>query len=95
VLTVKGGVRKSLPRKKVLDYFVQLPCCIIGIEACGGAHYWARELKELGHEVRLINASYVTPYRRKNKNDANGAEAICEAVAQANMIFVAVKSEEQ
>ncbi len=88
-------VRKSLHRTKVLGFFAQLPACTIGIEACGGAHYWARELGKQGHEVRLINAAFVTPYRRKNKNDANDAEAICEAIGRPSMRFVAVKSEGQ
>ena len=90
---VKG--RKSLARSKVLEYFAQLPPCLIGMEACGGAHYWARELGKLGHTVRLMAAQFVTPYRKRGKNDANDAEAICEAVGRPNMHFVAVKSEEQ
>jgi transposase len=68
---------------------------LIGIEACGGAHYWARELTKLGHTVKLMTPQYVAPYRRGGKNDANDAEAICEAVARPNMRFVAVKSESQ
>jgi len=91
----KTIVRKPLHRTKVLSFFAQLPACTIGIEACGGAHYWARELGKQGHVIRLINAGYVTPYRRKNKNDANDAEAICEAIDRPNMRFVAVKSEDQ
>ena len=87
--------RKSLPRGKVLEFFARLPPCLIGIEACGGAHYWARELTKLGHTVKLMAAQFVVAYRKRGKNDANDAEAICEAVGRPNMRFVAVKSEEQ
>lgn len=90
---VKG--RKTLPRTKVLEFFAQLPPCLIGIEACGSAHYWARELTKLGHTVKLMAAQYVAAYRKRGKNDANDAEAICEAVGRPNMRFVAIKSEEQ
>src|SRR3984893_114113 len=90
---VKG--RKTLARAKVLEYFARLPACLIGIEACGGAHYWARELTKLGHTVKLMAAQFVIPYRKRGKNDANDAEAICEAVGRPNMRFVAIKSEEQ
>ena len=90
---VKG--RKTLARAKVLEYFAQLPPCLIGMEACGGAHHWARKLTKLGHTVRLMAAQFVTPYRKRGKNDANDAEAICEAVGRPNMHFVAAKSEEQ
>ena len=88
-------LRKRLPRTKVLQYFAQLPPCEVGIEACGGAHYWGRELTKLGHTVKLIAAHFVTPYRTRGKNDANDAEAICEAVGRPKMRFVAVKSQEQ
>jgi len=88
-------LRKRLPRAKVLQYFAQLPACEVGIEACGGAHYWGRELTQLGHTVKLIATHFVTPYRTGGKNDANDAEAICEAVGRPKMRFVAVKSEEQ
>lgn len=87
--------RKKLARGKVLEYFAQIPPCLIGMEACGGAHYWARELSKLGHTVRLMAAQFVRPYRKQGKNDANDAEAICEAVSRPGMHFVAVKSEEQ
>jgi len=90
---VKG--RKTLPRAKVLEYFAQLAPCLIGMEACGGAHYWARALSKLGHTVRLMAPQFVIPYRKRGKNDANDAEAICEAVGRPNMHFVAVKTEEQ
>ena len=85
-------LHKTLPRAKVLEYFAQLPPCLIGLEACGGAHYWARELAALGHTVRLMAAQFVIPYRKRGKNDA---EAICEAVGRPNMHFVAAKSPEQ
>jgi transposase len=87
--------RKTLARAKVLEYFAQLPPCLIGIEACGTAHYWARELTKLGHTVKLMAPQYVAAYRKRGKNDANDAEAICEAVGRPNMRFVAIKSEEQ
>jgi len=79
----------------VLSFFAQLPPCIIGIEACGGSHYWARELRKLGHEIKLISARFVIPYRRKAKNDLNDAEAICEAISRPSMNYVSIKSEEQ
>jgi transposase len=88
-------LRKRLSRDKVLAFFAQLSPCEIGIEACGGAHYWARELTKLGHTVRLIATHFVTPYRTGGKNDANDAEAICEAISRPKMHFVAVKSQEQ
>jgi transposase len=90
---VKG--RRTLPRAKVLEYFARLPPCLIGIEACGSAHYWARELTKFGHMVKLMATQYVMAYRKRSKNDANDAEAICEAVGRPNMRFVAIKSEEQ
>jgi transposase len=88
-------VRKTLSRDKVLEFFAQLPPCLIGMEACGGSHYWARELAKQGHTVRLMAAQFVTPYRKRGKNDINDAEAICEAVGRPSMHFVAVKTEEQ
>jgi transposase len=88
-------VRKTLARAKVLEFFAQLQPCLIGIEACGSAHYWARELSKAGHTVKLMAAQYVAAYRKRGKNDANDAEAICEAVGRPNMRFVAIKSEEQ
>jgi transposase len=91
----RAKVRKQLSRAEVLEYFAQLPPCIIGMEACGGAHYWARELAKLGHTSRLMAAQFVNPYRKSGKNDVNDAEAICEAVGRPNMRFVAVKSDEQ
>ena len=91
----KVRAQKTLAREKVLEYFAQLPACLIGMEACGGAHYWGRELSKLGHTVKLMAAQFVIPYRKRGKNDANDAEAICEAVGRPNMHFVAIKSEEQ
>jgi transposase len=88
-------VQKKLPRGKVLEYFAQRESCVIGIEACAGAHYWARELGKLGHTVKLMAAQFVQPYRKSGKNDTNDAEAICEAVGRPNMRFVSVKSVEQ
>ncbi len=90
----KGVLRKSLRRAQVLAFFANLDACLIGLEACAGAHYWARELGKLGHEVRLMSPQFVKPYVKGNKNDANDAEAICEAVGRPNMRFVPVKSVE-
>ncbi len=91
----KVRARKQLARAKMLEFFAQLPPCLIGIEACSSAHYWGRELTQLGHTVKLMATQFVIPYRKRGKNDANDAEAICEAVGRPNMHFVAIKSEEQ
>jgi transposase len=88
-------LRKKLRRGKVLEFFANLPACLIGMEACGGAHYWARELTKLGHEVRLMPPQYVKPYVKTNKHDAADAEGCCEAVQRPGMRFVPVKSETQ
>ena len=88
-------IRQRLTRARVLGFFAKLAPCLVGIEACGSAHYWGRELSRLGHEVRLIAPSYVKPYLKRQKNDAADAEAICEAVTRPNMRFVPVKSCEQ
>ena len=89
-------VRKRLRRSEVLPFFAGLAPCVVGLEASGSAHHWARELGRLGHEVRLIAPCYVKPYvKRGKKNDAADAAAICEAVQRPGMRFVAVKSEEQ
>lgn len=88
-------VRRRLARSQVLGLFAKLPPCVIGMEACSGAHHWARELTRLGHEVRLIPPQYVKPYVKRNKTDAADAEAICEAVGRPNMRFVPIKSEAQ
>lgn len=88
-------VRRALRRTQVLAFFKQTPPCLVGIEACGTSHFWARELTKLGHEVRLMPPAYVKPYVKRGKTDANDAEAICEAVTRPTMRFVAAKSEEQ
>jgi transposase len=88
-------LRKRLQRNKVLAFFAELPPCLVGMEACGSAHHWARELKLLGHEVRLMPPHYVKPYVKRGKNDAADAEAICEAVTRPSMRFVPVKGTEQ
>lgn len=91
----KTVLRKQLKRDKVLECFANMPPCLIGLEACSGAHYWARELIKLGHDARLISPQFVKPYVKGNKNDANDAEAICEAVGRPSMRFVPLKSLEQ
>ncbi len=88
-------IRRQVRRAQVLLFFSRLPPCLIGIEACAGAHYWARELIKLGHEVRLIPPSYVKPFVKRGKTDAADAEAICTAVLQPTMRFVPVKTETQ
>jgi transposase len=88
-------LRKRLARGSVLMFFANLPRCVIGLEACGGAHYWAREVAKLGHEVRLMPPQYVRPYVKTNKHDAADAEACCEAVQRPGMRFVPVKNEQQ
>lgn len=87
--------KKVLKRSQVLDAFRQLKACKVVMESCGSANYWAREIQKIGHEVMLIAPQYVVPYRRKNKNDFNDAEAIAEASQRANMTFVPIKSVEQ
>ncbi len=91
----KAVLRKQLKRKDVVKFFANLEPCLIGMEACGSAHYWARKLTEFGHTVRLIAPQFVKPYVKTNKNDRNDAEAICEAVGRPNMCFVPVKTAEQ
>jgi transposase len=86
---------KKISRAKLLDFFAAQPSCKVALEACGGAHHWARQLSQLGHEVRLIPPAYVKPFVRRQKNDAIDAEAICEAAQRPSMRFVAVKSQEQ
>jgi transposase len=88
-------LRKRLARGRVLAFFANLPRCLIGLEACGGAHHWARELNRLGHEVRLMPPQYVKPYVKTNKHDAADAEGCCEAVQRPGMRFVPIKSADQ
>src|SRR5256885_3646838 len=88
-------LRRQLRRGQVLAFFSRLPRCVIGLEACATAHYWARELSALGHEVRLMPAQYVKAYIKRNKNDAADAEAICEAVVRPTMRFVPGKTAKQ
>ena len=86
---------RKLRRGKLLEFFAGQPRCMVALEACGGAHHWARGLQAMGHEVRLIPPAYVKPFVKRHKNDAIDAEAICEAARRPGMRFVAVKSEEQ
>jgi len=88
-------IRRQLKRRYVLAFFEKLPSCLVGIEACASSHHWSRELRALGHNVRLMPPAYVKPYVKRHKNDATDAEAICEAVTRPNMRFVATKTPEQ
>ena len=88
-------LKKRLRRGAVLDFLRDLSPCVVGMEACATAHYWAREIGALGHEVRMMPPAYVKPYVKRQKNDAADAEAICEAVTRSNMRFVPVKSAER
>ena len=88
-------LKKKLMRDQLLNYMANLPKCLVGIEACGGANYWGREITKLGHEVKLMAPQFVKPYVKTNKNDQADAEAICEAVSRPNMRFVPIKSIEQ
>lgn len=88
-------IRKRVSRAKMLEFFADLPRCLVGIEACPSAHHWGRELQGLGHTVRLIPPNYVKAYRKRGKNDANDAAAICEAVTRPSMRFVPIKTKEQ
>jgi transposase len=88
-------VRQRLRRGQVIGFFAKLPPCLVGMEACGTAHHWAREIRALGHDVRLMPAHYVKAYVKRNKNDAADAEAICEAVTRPSMRFVPIKTAAQ
>ena len=83
-------LRRTLSRAKLSELVAQLQPCLIGMEACSGAHEWARRFSASGHTVKLMAAKFVMPYRKSGKNDGNDAEAICEAVARPNMRFVPV-----
>jgi transposase len=93
----RGAVvlRKQLSRKQMLPFLARLEPCLVGMEACAGAHYWAREIQKLGHTARLMSPHFVTAYRKNQKNDGNDAEAICEAVGRPSMRFVPIKSASQ
>ena len=91
----KAELRKQLRRNEMAKFFSNLEPCLIGMEACGSAHHWARKLGEYGHTVKLMAPQFVKPYVKTNKNDAADAEAICEAVARPNMRFVALKNIDQ
>ena len=91
----KPVIKKQLKREQMAAFLVNLPPCLIGMEACGSAHYWARKLQGFGHTVKLIAPQFVKPYVKTNKNDAADAEAICEAVTRPNMRFVPIKNVEQ
>src|SRR5690606_29888671 len=91
----KTVLRKQLKRDQMATFFATLPVCLIGMEACGSAHHWARKLESFGHTVRLIAPQFVKPYVKTNKNDAADAEAISEAVTRPNMRFVEIKNAEQ
>jgi transposase len=88
-------LQRSLRRRQLLVFMAQLKPCLVGMEACCGAHYWAREITKLGHQVKLMSPRFVRPYVKSNKNDAKDAEAICEAVTRPSMRFVAIKSQTQ
>src|ERR1700720_1554661 len=91
----KAVLSKVLRRSQMMQFFAQLPPCLVGMEACGGAHFWARKLTGLGHTVKLMAPQFVKPYVKSNKNDAADAEAICEAVGRPNMRFVPIKNTDQ
>src|ERR1700683_905205 len=94
-LTATAAISRKLSRTKVRTFFARLAPCRVGMEACGSAHYWARELAAMGHEVVLMAPAYIKPYVKRGKNDALDAAAICEAMSRPDMRFVPVKSAEQ
>ena len=91
----KAVLKRTVSRGKVMEVMAGIGPCLVGVEACSGAHHWARELGRLGHAVKIMTPRFVAPYRKSGKNDGNDAEAICEAVGRPSMRFVAVKSAEQ
>jgi transposase len=91
----KAVLKKQLKRDQVTAFFANVPPCLIGMEACGSAHYWARRLQSFGHDVKLMAPQFVKPYVKTNKNDVADAEAICEAVSRPSMRFVPIKNREQ
>src|SRR5271169_3788414 len=88
-------IRRAIRRSQVLPFFAKLPSCLVGLEACGTSHHWARELLAVGHDVRLMPPAYVKPYVKRGKTDAADAAAICEAVTRPTMRFVPIKTAEQ
>jgi transposase len=88
-------LRRPLTRKQLLPFLARLSSCTVGLEACAGAHYWAREIEKLGHKAKLMSPHFVAPYRKSQKNDGNDADAICEAVGRPSMRFVPVKNAAQ
>ena len=91
----KVVISRQLRRKQVIEFFSKIPPCLVGMEACGTAHYWAHELTRLGHTVRMMPPSYVKGYVKRSKSDAADAAAICEAVTRPSMRFVPIKTAEQ
>src|SRR4030066_1612142 len=91
----KAVLRKQLRRSEMARFFANLDPCLVGMEACGSSHHWARKLGEFGHTVKLISPQFVKPYVKTNKHDMADAEAICEAVNRPNMRFVAIKNIDQ
>lgn len=91
----KVVLRKTLKRAQLLPFIAQCPSCLIGMEACSGAHYWGREFTKLGHKVGIIASKFIAPFRKGGKNDNNDAEAICEAVGRSTIWFVPIKTAEQ
>ena len=91
----KVVMTRQLRRKQLIEFFGKIPPCLVGMEACGTAHHWARELTKLGHTVRMMPPSYVKGYVKRSKNDAADAAAICEAVTRPSMRFVPIKTAER
>jgi transposase len=91
----KTVLKKTIRRDKLPEFMANLPACLVGLEACGGSHHWARKFKQMGHEIKLMNPQFVKPYVKSNKNDSHDAAAICEAVQRPSMRFVGVKTIEQ